>query len=138
MLNKVLRITGTALLYEADPRDGELRARSLGLEDCKCIPTPGVKWRDDGDASDGPNGEDNLDDTDVTLVAPLIRRPRWRIARRTNADGLDYSVRQKVRFVKTPHVHEIVEPYSLLFGCHPRTFVFHGPVGNARLVKVQH
>ena len=31
------------LLYEADPRHAELLAKSMGLDDCKKVATPGVK-----------------------------------------------------------------------------------------------
>ena len=43
VLNRIVRISPEGLLYEADPRHDELLAKSLGLEDCKPVATPGIK-----------------------------------------------------------------------------------------------
>ena len=43
VLNRIVRIDSNGLHYEADPRHVELLAKSLGLEECKTVVTPGVK-----------------------------------------------------------------------------------------------
>ena len=43
VLNRILRITPDGLMYEADPRHVELLAKSMGLETCKPVFTPGMK-----------------------------------------------------------------------------------------------
>ena len=43
VLNRIVRIVGTGLRYEPDPRHVELLARALNLEDAKPQVTPGRK-----------------------------------------------------------------------------------------------
>ena len=59
VLNRIVRITDDGLLYEADPRHAELLAKSLNLENCKFMVTPGVKLPFGNDSVSGPN---NLND----------------------------------------------------------------------------
>ena len=48
VLNRIVRITDDALLYEADPRHAEMLIKSFQLEDSKAVVTPGVKVNIDG------------------------------------------------------------------------------------------
>ena len=100
MLNRIIRITSTGLLYEADPRHAELLARSMGLEDCKQVATPGVKKAFTDDVMDLPIVDecDQVSSIDVRMS-------------RINFD------------LDNVEVREIV-PYSKLYGCHPSRFVF--------------
>ena len=54
ILNRVIRITSTGLLYEADPRHAELLAKSMGLDNCRHVFTPGVKKSFSDDVMDLP------------------------------------------------------------------------------------
>ena len=54
MLNRIIRIAPTGLLYEADPRHAELLAKSMGLDDCRKVVTPGVKKAFTEDVMDLP------------------------------------------------------------------------------------
>ena len=45
LLNRIVRITDQGLLYEADPRHAELLAKSMNLEQCRYVATPGIKKR---------------------------------------------------------------------------------------------
>ena len=48
VLNRIVRITIDALLYEADPRHAEMLIKTFQLEDSKAVVTPGVKVNVDG------------------------------------------------------------------------------------------
>ena len=74
-MNRIVRIDDHGLRYEADPRHVGLLARSLNLEQCKHVVTPGVKVpydEADADATDC-NLEDHTVDTAVNV---LQRRER--------------------------------------------------------------
>ena len=43
ILNRIPRLTEAGLRFEADPRHGELLARSLGIETSPGVAAPGVK-----------------------------------------------------------------------------------------------
>ena len=43
VLNQIIRIDSEGLLDEADPRHAELLSKSLGLENCRLVGTPGKK-----------------------------------------------------------------------------------------------
>lgn len=60
VLNRIVRIDDHGLRYEADPRHAELLARSLHLEQCRHVVTPGVKEPCDEESSAAHGG--NLDD----------------------------------------------------------------------------
>ena len=53
ILNRVLRLDERGLAYEADPRHVELLVKSLGLESCRKVSSPGVKDQDVVTMSDG-------------------------------------------------------------------------------------
>ena len=66
-LNRVLRMTPTGIAWEADPRHVELLVKSLGLEECRAVVTPGVK----------PKMEDaEYSDADQT-IASVNRSPEY-------------------------------------------------------------
>ena len=60
VLNRIVRINDRGLRYEADPRHAELLARSLSLEQCRHVVTPGVKEPYDEESSAAHDG--NLED----------------------------------------------------------------------------
>ena len=109
MLNRIIRITPTGLLYEADPRHAELLAKSMGLDDCKHVSTPGVKKSFSDDVMDLPVSDDTAD-TLHSLDARMTR----------------------VHFAQVVEEHDVV-PYSQIYGCHPSRFVFHK---NGNLLKL--
>ena len=109
MLNRIIRITPTGLLYEADPRHAELLATSMGLDNCKQVTTPGVKKSFSDDVMDLPVS----DDTPDTLHSLDARMTR-------------------VHFAQVVEEHVVV-PYSQIYGCHPSRFVFHK---NGNLLKL--
>ena len=52
VLNRIVRITDDALLYEADPRHAEMIIKAFKLEESKPVVTPGVQSPEaDGDPS---------------------------------------------------------------------------------------
>ena len=128
------------LRYEADPRHPKLLANPLGLEQCKVIDTPGVKWPDD--VHDGPVHNEHLqelpapddseDITDEFVIAAAVnavvdtRRPEPAF-KEHSVGGIARKMLKHVRFDKQPQIFEVA-PYSQIYGRHPRTFVFTGPV----------
>ena len=100
MLNRIIRIAPTGLLYEADPRHAELLAKSMGLDDCRKVVTPGVKKAFTEDVMDLPVSDecDYVSSIDVRM--------------------------SQVKFdLDNVEVREVV-PYSKTYGCHPSRFVF--------------
>ena len=100
MLNRIIRIAPTGLLYEADPRHAELLAKSMGLDDCRKVVTPGVKKAFTEDVMDLPVSDecDYVSSIDVRM--------------------------SQVKFdLDNVEVREVV-PYSKIYGCHPSRFVF--------------
>ena len=102
VLNRIVRITSIGLLYEADPRHAELLAKSMNLENCRQVATPGVKKGFSDDVMDLP-----ISDTDG-CVEPI--------------NSLDVRMSQ-VKFNDDVDIH-IVPAYSQIYGCHPSRFVF--------------
>ena len=112
MLNRIIRITPVELLYEADPRQAELLAQSMNLDNCRHVATPGVKKGFTEDVMDLPISDE------CEVPNPL--------------NSLDVRM-SSVRFnIDTVKVHDI-EPYSKLYGCHPSKFVF---MKNGRMMKL--
>ena len=100
MLNRIIRIAPTGLLYEADPRHAELLAKSMGLDDCKKVVTPGVKKAFTEDVMDLPVSDecDYVSSIDVRM--------------------------SQVKFdLDNVEVREVV-PYSKTYGCHPSRSIF--------------
>ena len=100
MLNRIVRITPTGLLYEADPRHAELLAKSMGLDNCKQVSTPGTKKGFTDDVMDLPVSDDDFD-----LV-----------------NSVDVRMSQ-VKFSDDVETFPVVA-YSQIYGCHPSKFVF--------------
>ena len=87
---------------EADPRHVELLAKSMGLEGCKPVATPGLKVPFDEKVMDLPVSEDDLP------TCPIAVSPK----------------RKKVSFSKSePNVY-FVKAYSEIYGISPAAFVF--------------
>ena len=104
ILNRILRITDKGVAYEADPRHVEILVRSLGLEECRLVSTPGVKM----------NLEDaEYSEPDQTIVSAMTseraRRPEEREDKRV------------CRFSDEVDISEITG-YAKIYGIHPRTF----------------
>ena len=104
VLNRIVRIDDHGLRYEADPRHVELLARSLNLEQCRHVVTPGVKLpfdEKDADATDG-----NLDDHIVDASVNVLKK--------------------RDRIIKFNDVAEYydVPPQLDTYGAPPRTFDF--------------
>ena len=103
VLNRILRVTDTAILYEADLRHAEMMIKSFGLEDSKSVVTPGVKV--------APNEEDAA--TIDSEVDPEVEINRI-IAE------LSPKVRSRqITFNKHVEEHDVVA-YSTQYGLHPR------------------
>ena len=109
MLNRIIRIVPTGLLYEADPRHAELLAKSMGLDDCKKVATPGVKKAFTEDVMDLPV----VDECDG-VAAIDVRMPQLRFD------------------LENVEIHHVV-PYARVYGCHPSKFVFQK---DGRLLKL--
>ena len=102
ILNRIIRITDKGLVYEADPRHVELLAKSLGMEDCKPVATPGIKPVFDEKMMDLPIAEES---EVISPVTPVERN-------------------RKVKFdEKEPKKHAIIA-YSDVYGIHPSKFNF--------------
>ena len=105
VLNRILRVTSDALLYEADPRHAEMMIKSFNLEGAKSVVTPGTKQLTDDD-------DENAVDVDAAVVIRQIlaeaRRPR---------------AASKVSFSDPVEYMEVCA-YSQIYGRHPRTFQF--------------
>ena len=99
VLNRIIRVVPEGLTYEADPRHVELLVRSLNLEDCKKVGTPGVKLTAD-EVFDEP------DTTPEDVVASI---------------QFQTSRARKVHFGDTDVVE--IPAYSHVYGHHPRKFV---------------
>ena len=72
VLNKILRITERGLLHEANPRHCELLAKSLDLEQCSKISTPGVKWTTGSTDEPNVDGADGQTSFQMLSQAPLL------------------------------------------------------------------
>ena len=104
VLNRIVRIDEHGLRYEADPRHVELLARSLNLENCKHVVTPGVKV---------PYEEADVDATDGKLDDHIL-------------DAAVNALHRRVRMVK---FDDDIETYDVptqldVYGAPPRTFDF--------------
>ena len=109
MLNRIIRITPTGLLYEADPRHAELLAKSMGLDNCKQMSTPGVKKAFTEDVMDLPISDDS-----------------------DRINSLDVRMTQVTFDESNVEVHNVIS-YSKVYGCHPSGFVFDR---NGRMLKL--
>ena len=100
MLNRIIRITPAGLLYEADPRHAELLAKSMNLDNCKQVATPGVKKSFTDDIMDVPIADDfeGINNIDVCMTQVKF-----------DVDNVEF--------------HE-VKPYSEVYGRHPSKFIF--------------
>ena len=102
MLNRIIRITPQGLLYEADPRHAELLAKSMNLENCRHVATPGVKKGFTDEVMDLPITHEH---EPINNVNEDVRMPKVQF----NEAWLD------IKFVM---------PYSEVYGCHPSKLVF--------------
>ena len=104
VLNRIVRIDDHGLRYEADPRHAELLARSLNLEQCRHVVTPGVKEPYDEESSAAHDG--NLDDH--------------------IPNGSINTIQQRERLVKFNNVVEFYDVPTQLdnYGSPPYTFDF--------------
>ena len=102
VLNRIVRITDTGLRYEADPRHVELLAKSLNMENCRPVVTPGVKvpFDDDAQPSDDP-----MDDVILEQMVSKVTHI------------------SKVKFDLNPGVYEVPTQVDN-YGMHPRDFDF--------------
>ena len=96
-----MRITAEGLLYEADPRHVELLAKSLGLEDCNPVATPGIKKLFE----------------DEVMDLPIAQEPDVVSQVTTNT-------KRKVSFDDKESKLIVVTAYSEVYGLHPSKFVF--------------
>ena len=103
VLNRILRMTDEGVSYEADPRHAEHLIKSLGLSECRYVSTPGTKSL----ADDPPY--DKADQEVEELIASLNHSP-------------DHFRERRHKFSTHDDVIEI-EPYSSVYGMHPRQFV---------------
>ena len=99
ILNRIVRITDEGLMYEADPRHVELLAKSLGLQDCKPVATPGIKRPFENQIMDPPISQES------STLSPITERCR------------------RVSFHKEPKMIATTA-YSEVYGIHPSKFVF--------------
>ena len=106
ILNRIVRIVEDGLLYEADPRHVELLAKSLGIQDCKPVATPGIKKLFEDEVMDLPIAQE------PEVISPIVA-----------------STKKNIRFDdKEPEVFKTTA-YSEVYGVHPSKFVF-GAHGN--------
>ena len=106
VLNRIVRITDGALLYEADPRHAEMLIQSFQLEESKAVVTPGVKVSVADHDQDMTN-EDVRDELHRIISELKCHRKRP----------------VKVKFC-SEDVHYDVPAYSTIYGQHPSTFDF--------------
>lgn len=120
ILNRVLKLDGEGLHYEADPRHAELLIKSIGFDNANTAVTPGVKPDDvDLDAviyqpfhPDPQQHEEDTNAHDVKLhVSSLIP-----INKRNN------KTRGRVQFADKDEILNDVA-YSNLYSLHPRLLV---------------
>ena len=114
ILNRIVRITPKGLSYEADPRHVELLARSMGLEGCKTVYSPGIKHPFQDECLDAQLNDDH----DPGLLCPLMAMPA-----RTS----------RITFSEDVTEHTVMS-YSEIYGMHPKTFVF-GKNGRVELLS---
>ena len=106
VLNRIVRITDDALLYEADPRHAEMIIKAFKLEESKPVVTPGVK---------SPEADGDPDKIDKDMVAEL----------QAIISSLTPKIKPMSRVTFNPEVEfGDVIAYSGIYGRHPRTFVF--------------
>ena len=103
LLNRIIRITDQGLLYEADPRHAELLAKSMGLEQCKPVATPGTKKAF----------------TDDIMDLPISHEPEV-------VANVDVPMPPQIRVQFSDAAIEVINviPYSEIYGMHPSKFVF--------------
>ena len=101
LLNRIVQITDQGLLYEADPRHAELLAKSMNLEQCRHVATPGVKKGFTDDVMDLP----------IAPEPEVIANVNERMP--------------QVKFSEANPEVKLITPYSQIYGRHPSRFVFH-------------
>ena len=69
VLNRIVRITESGVLYEADPRHAEMTIKAFHLENGKSVVTPGLKTHD-------PDAELEKMDSDADAAAEIHRISR--------------------------------------------------------------
>ena len=105
VLNRILRITSDALLYEANPRHAEILIRSFNLEGAKSVVTPGVKQPVD---EEDPDLIDSEGAVTIRQMLSESRGPR---------NPSKVSFHEHVEYVNVP-------ADSSYCGRHPKTFHF--------------
>ena len=112
LLNRIIRVVPEGLTYEADPRHVELLVRSLGLEDCRKVSTPGVKPQLEVELE----GADDTIDNVIASLCPTRSRSAC------------------VKFDGNPEIVN-VKAYSSIYGLHPRGFVIDVDADGCTFVK---
>ena len=164
ILNRILRISEEGIRWEADPRHAELLGKSLGLEPCKFVGTPGSKcYADEAFASKDENKDD--DDTDVanddetgdmnitaTISSLNSEMPPRALARHsvnsttTTATTTCNNTKPRQARIQKNGWHmrlnpadiadDIDNPYSTIYGAHPAEIVAVGPIGDITAKRV--
>ena len=106
VLNRIVRVNDHGLLYEADPRHAEMLIKAFDLGEAKAVVTPGIKIADEN------ADPDKIDSDAAAEINKIITELRVRPRAPTN-----------VTFNDDIEMHSI-EPYSDVYGRHPREFVF--------------
>ena len=123
VLNRIVRVNDHGLLYEADPRHAEMLIKAFDLGEAKAVVTPGIKIADE-------NADlDKIDSDAAAEINKIITELRARPRAPTN-----------VTFNDDVQMHSI-EPYSDVYGRHPREFVFdkygmHVPSNPSRRIDI--
>ena len=106
VLNRIVRVTDNGLLYEADPRHAEMLIKAFDLGEAKSVVTPGIKVVDE---EADPDKIDSDAAAEITkIITELRSKPQ---------------TPSKVTFSDNVQVHSI-EPYSSVYGQHPKEFMF--------------
>ena len=107
VLNRIIRVDETGLLYRADPRHAEMLIKAFGLSDSKPVVTPGVKTAIDEDVD--PDKLDAEAAVEINRIIAELKGLRLRTS--------------KVHFNPDVTIQN-VPAYSTYYGRHPRDFVF--------------
>ena len=124
ILNRVVRLDARGLAYEADPRHVELLVKSLGLDGCRRVSSPGSKDKCPELMADGL-----LPNEDEASTNELCAAVTKGVQRTPNRKG------HNVNFKMPPEVFK-VPAYSSLFKMHPRHFVLSGPIGQTSFRRI--
>ena len=119
VLNRVIRLTEHGISYEADPRHVELVVKALDLQRQPKTVTPGVKDDDvDIDALLDVDATEDALDHDI-LDSHVAAVPFVTVNKIKGGRTLTLGANVHVRCGET--TFEEVQPYSEMYGCHPRT-----------------